>query len=153
MTEKNSQECVQQSNTDLNLEDEHKLTLSQLKPGFLVSAKVSNLFENGLELNFLGGMTGTCFVDHLDQKTKELKIGEKVSARIISVDHLNKKVTLSTLLHIVNWSKDTKSLKALSKVGDTFETAKVAKHLYGNSYMLDLGGDKTGFLHKLHSSN
>jgi len=36
-----------------------------LRPGFLVNAKVAKLFENGLELSFLGGMTGTVFVDHI----------------------------------------------------------------------------------------
>lgn len=45
--------------------DEHELGIHSVKPGFLVTAKVNKLFENGLELRFFKGMTGTVFADHL----------------------------------------------------------------------------------------
>jgi ribosomal protein S1 len=52
-----------------------------LRPGFLVNAKVSKLFENGLEISFLGGMTGTVFADHTDRDSiSSFKVGEKVKA-------------------------------------------------------------------------
>lgn len=40
----------------------------------------------------------------------------------------------------------------MPSIGETFQKAKVAKHLYGNSYLIDFGKG-TGFLHKLHASN
>lgn len=46
---------------------ENELSLHTIKPGFLVDAKVSNIFENGIELRFLKGTTGTVFCDHLDK--------------------------------------------------------------------------------------
>jgi ribosomal protein S1 len=64
-----------------------EVTLHNIKPGFLVSAKISKILENGLEVSFLGGFTGTIFVDHLDREdVTKYKIGEKLSARIIVVD-------------------------------------------------------------------
>lgn len=88
-----------------------------MKPGFLVSSKVSNIYLNGIELTFLGGLTGTVFQDHIDPEMKEIKVGTKINARIISVDSITKKVTLSTLSHIVNWSPETKNKKTLPKIG------------------------------------
>ena len=59
-------DCIQQPLSTSNLEDDpHKLTAAHLKPGFLVSCKVSQLYFNGVELTFLGGLTGTCFIDHI----------------------------------------------------------------------------------------
>jgi len=56
-----------------------QVTPHTLKPGFLVSAKVQKLYENGLELTFLGGMTGTVFADHLSKAAStKYKLGEKV---------------------------------------------------------------------------
>jgi len=63
------------------------MTIHNIKPGFLVSSKVSKVFENGIELSFLGGFNGSVFVDHLDRPDPvKYKIGEKLTARIISVD-------------------------------------------------------------------
>lgn len=49
--------------------DEQEVGIHMVKPGFLVNAKVNKLFENGLELRFLKGMTGTVFADHLVKPT------------------------------------------------------------------------------------
>lgn len=55
------------------------VTMHTLKPGYLVSAKIAKLFENGLELSFLGGMRGTVFVDHLNKDSiTKYKTGEKL---------------------------------------------------------------------------
>ncbi len=65
-------QCVQ--STESVLVNEHTL-----KPGFLVNAKVAKIFENGLEISFLGGMTGTVFVDHTGKdNVSKFKIGEKL---------------------------------------------------------------------------
>ena len=46
-----------------------ELTIHNIKPGFLVNGKVSRLLENGLELSFLGGFTGSVFIDHIDRES------------------------------------------------------------------------------------
>ena len=94
LSDENAQECVHQSES---------ITLTQMKPGFLVSGKISKVYENGVEVNFLGGLVGTCFVDHLQEDIADYKVGKKVSARIISVDTVAKKITVSMLNSIVNW--------------------------------------------------
>ncbi len=54
-------------------------TIHNIKAGFLVNAKIQKLLENGLELTFMSGFTGTVFVDHLDKSDPaKYKIGEKL---------------------------------------------------------------------------
>ena len=61
------------------------VTKHTLKPGYLVSAKVAKVFDNGLEVTFLGGMRGTIFADHLTKgNPNKYKTGEKLQARVIS---------------------------------------------------------------------
>lgn len=63
------------------------ITIHNLKPGFMMNAKVSKILENGIELGFLGGFKGTVFTDHLDKSDPtKYKVGEKLSARVIAVD-------------------------------------------------------------------
>ena len=114
-----------------------------MKPGFLVSGKISKVFENGVEINFLGGIIGTCFIDHLQEDITEYKIGKKITARIISVDTVAKKITVSMLKSIVNWT----SHKPEYKIGQLVEKAKITKRIYGGSYMVDFKNG-SGFLHK-----
>jgi hypothetical protein len=75
----NCGECVQQADKKLmnGLEEINELTIAQIKPGFLVSGKVSKLYENGIELTYLGGLTATCFADHLaaQNSVSDYKIG------------------------------------------------------------------------------
>lgn len=64
-----------------------EITIHNLKPGYLVNAKISKLLENGIEVGFLGGFKGTIFTDHLDKcDPSKYKVGDKLSARIIMVD-------------------------------------------------------------------
>ena len=65
--------------------DMAQVTPHTLKPGFAVSAKVHKLYENGIEVTFLGGMQGTIFADHLGKSNaSKYKLGEKVQAVVIS---------------------------------------------------------------------
>ena len=81
-----------------------ELSINNIKPAQLVTAKVSRILENGIELNFLGGYNGTVFIDHLDRKEPvKYKLGEKINARIVTVDPANQAITLSLLPHIVNF--------------------------------------------------
>lgn len=68
--------------TDTTVINEHSL-----RPGYLVSAKVAKIFENGIEISFLGGMKGTVFVDHIGKNAvTAFKVGEKVQARVTAHD-------------------------------------------------------------------
>jgi ribosomal protein S1 len=111
-----------------NIESDTKITPAHVRPGFLVSGKVSKAYENGVEITFLGGITGTCFADHLDEETglDKLKIGTKVTARIISVDPVSKVITTSMKKNIVGWStKYVEETLSHLKVGQKFENVKV----------------------------
>ena len=78
------------------------VTKHTLKPGYLVSAKVAKLYENGIEVTFLGGMRGTVFNDHLPKgNPTKYKTGEKLQARVISQDIAGNRTTLSLLPHIM----------------------------------------------------
>ena len=111
----------------------------------MVNAKVAKLFENGLEISFLGGMTGTVFADHTERDSiANFKVGEKVKARVTAHDVSSKTTTLSLLSHIVNLQP-----KVLSELGTVFEKAKVQKLLYGGSYLVKIG-NAVAFLHKSH---
>jgi ribosomal protein S1 len=105
-----------------------------------------------VEITFLGGITGTCFADHLDEENglNKLKIGSKVNARIISVDPVSKVITVSMKKNIVGWStKYVESTLNHLKVGQKFENVKVQSQLYGDSYLINLQKDGLkGFLHK-----
>ena len=80
-----------------------ELTIHNIKPGFLVNGKISRLLENGLEVNFLGGFTGSVFIDHIDRESlQKYGTGEKIIARVISVDPQTQTISLSLLPHIVN---------------------------------------------------
>ena len=103
-----------------NIEPDSKTTPVHVRPGFLVSGKVSKSYENGVEISFLGGITGTCFADHLDEEMSldKYKIGTKVVARIISVDPVSKSITTSMKKSIVGWStKYVESTLSNLKVG------------------------------------
>lgn len=116
--------------------------MTNIKPGFLVSCRVSKIFENGAELSFLGGMTGTCFADHMPEG---LSIGSKVTARVISADGVSKIINLSMKKHII----DLEPCQVQVKVSDTFNNVKVKKSLYGGSYLVTLPNLGQGFLHKI----
>lgn len=63
------------------------VTEHTLKAGFLVNAKIARMYENGVEISFLGGMTGTVFIDHIGREAvTKFKVGEKIQARCISHD-------------------------------------------------------------------
>ena len=97
-----------------NIDEGNKTTAAHVKPGFLVSGKISKVYENGVELTFLGGLSGTCFTDH-QAEGETYKVGQKVAARIISVDPLAKKITLSMKNNIINWNNGSdESLKDIS---------------------------------------
>ena len=121
------------------------VTQHTLKPGYLVSAKVVKLYENGLELSFLGGMRGTVFIDHLNkERINKYKTGEKLQARVISHDIAGKKTSLSLLPSMLALEPHEKKCN----VGEIFDDVKVDKIIFGSSFLINLKDGLTGFLHK-----
>jgi len=106
-----------------NIDDGSKITPVYVKPGFLVSGKISKMYDNGVEMTFLGGLVGTCFIDHLGGEG--YKIGQKVESRVISVDPVGKGISLSMKSNIINWDQEvSQELKSI-QVGQRFENAKI----------------------------
>lgn len=135
-----------------NIDDGSKITPVYVKPGFLVSGKISKMYDNGVEMTFLGGLVGTCFIDHLGGEG--YKIGQKVEARVISVDPVGKGISLSMKSNIINWDQEvSQELKSI-QVGQRFENAKIQQQLYGDSYLVNLQSNGLiGFLHKTHTED
>jgi len=129
----------------INKANDAKVTMNTVKPGFLVDAKVNKVFENGVMLNFLSGLEGTVFADHL-KPNHEYKVGEKVKARVISVDPNLKRVCLSMAEHVINFAPAAK----LPIVGQFFENASVTDVVFGSSFTVKLTDTLNAFLHKSH---
>jgi ribosomal protein S1 len=98
------------------------MTIHNIKPGYLINGKVSKVLDNGIEVSFLGGFTGSVFVDHLGKDSpSKYSIGEKIIARIISVDPSTLCVSLSCLEHLVNFTNFNNLLLSEGiSVGQTF---------------------------------
>jgi ribosomal protein S1 len=127
--------------------DMAQVTPHTLKPGFAVSGKVQKLYENGLEISFLSGMTGTVFADHLSKSNAtKYKLGEKVQALVISQDIASKATALSLLPNLLKMQPTETN----SSVGQVYRDVKVEKKVFGNSYLLRLPGSPPvyGLLHK-----
>jgi ribosomal protein S1 len=121
------------------------VTPHTLKPGFSVNAKVQKLYANGIEVSFLGGMTGTIFADHIAKANPgKYKIGEKVQALVISQDIASKATALTLLPQLLKLEPQ----KQTCSVGQLFSQVKVEKKVYGNSYIIRLDSTTQGLLHK-----
>lgn len=131
---------LQQVKTDLATVTPHTL-----KPGFSVSAKVQKLFTNGIEVSFLGGMTGTIFADHIVKSNpSKYKVGEKVTAVVISQDISSKATALTLKPSLLKLEEQKKSCE----IGQLYSQVKVEKKVYGNSYLIRLDSHTVGLLHK-----
>ena len=102
--------------------------LSGLKPGFLVKAEISKVVKHGLIVSFLGFYQGFIGIQHLpfpaDAMWKDLySKGQKVYARIVSVDTVEKHIILNAVPHIVRMHKPSFSYG----IGDVMENATVLR--------------------------
>lgn len=143
-------ELVTKSANPLNNKE---LTIHNIKAGFLVQSKVQRILENGIELGFLGGFSGSVFVDHLDRgEPNKYKLGDKLSARIITVDPASQLITLSLLPHLTNFENISSHLLTQGvTVGKVFENAPVSQVTFGDSYRISVTPLVNGFLHKTHT--
>lgn len=85
------------------------------------------------------------FADHL-KPAHEYKVGEKVKARVISVDPNLKRICLSMAQHVLDFTP----APALPAVGQFFENATVTDVVFGSSFTVKLTDTLNAFLHKSH---
>lgn len=120
-------------------------TLKQLLPGMLLNVRVEDVLANGLSVNFLTFFTATVEQNHMSNPCQHgweagFRKGMKGRARIISIDHVSKTVTLSMAPHVVHLSVPEPTLS----VGDVIEQASIERIDTGIGMLLSLqqGGAK-----------
>jgi len=62
------------------------MSFEQVKPGYLVDAKVKKVVDNGLFVVFCGGIEGIIFEDHCEKKLSEYKPKDVLQARVTYID-------------------------------------------------------------------
>ncbi|MDJ0895003.1 MAG: 30S ribosomal protein S1 [Alphaproteobacteria bacterium] len=117
-------------------EDPLAKTLSEIKKGQVVTCTVSGLTENGIEVTVGEGLHG--FIrksdlarDRSDQRPDRFAVGEKVDAKVMSLDKSGRKATLSIKAHEVEEEKramaDYGSSDSGAALGDILGAALKAK--------------------------
>jgi rRNA biogenesis protein RRP5 len=106
------------------------VSFDALSPGTLIKGKISEVLESGLRISFLGLFTGSVPFTHLSDKpdldTLDLfKKGQKVTARILYVDHNAKSVFLTMVDRLVNLS--ITDFPPVLSYGSTHEDVSVLK--------------------------
>lgn len=77
-----------------------------------MNARVRQLLTNGLEVEFLENFRGTIDMHHIGSDIGKaesdlgslFKVNQKVRARVLFVDHMNRRVGLSLAPHMVGWT-------------------------------------------------
>jgi len=129
-----------------------KVTMEMIKPGCLVVANIKQILLNGVYVQFLHGMEGTVFVDHLVKPLEKYVRNEKLTLRVVMVDLANKVICLSEKEHLVKL-KPFRIDSFPSKIGSKIKEAVVNSEAYGGSYFLNSKEPPqvSIFLHKLHA--
>lgn len=126
---------------DAVMKTSKKTSFSSIRPGCLVTAKLTAVLKNGIKVSFLGSFTG--FIHSLHLTEEMLALSEKIRgvgrphdgedgipqnlkpfpARVIFVDVENKGIGLSMAKHLV---KREKMFQVLSTIqGHVFQKAKI----------------------------
>ncbi len=126
-----------------------KVSLETVKPGALVLGTVKQVLTNGVYVQFLKGLEGTVFLDHLKKPLNEYAKGAKLSLRVVMVDIANKVVSLSEKDHMVRFLP-LREANLPVKIGSCVSSATVMSNAYGGSYFLAAKLPKpfSIFLHK-----
>lgn len=141
------------------------MQLDQLRPGLLVNTKVKTVDESGLKLSFGGIFSGTVHYFHLPDhphaahKTvaERYKVDQKLRARILAVDLLNKTVTFTLRDSFVNWNPHASLLQArgpaatavdgsIYRIGEILTNVTVVR-ADGMSGLFVVCGSAFGFVH------
>lgn len=114
-------------------------TVKQLVPGMLLNVRVEEVLKNGLSVNFLTFFNATVEQNHMSNPChlgweESYKKGLKGRARIISIDYLNKQITLSMAPHVVHLAVTEPSFT----IGDVIEETSVERIDEGIGMLLSL---------------
>jgi rRNA biogenesis protein RRP5 len=122
-----------------------------LLPGMLVNSRIKQILSDGVSVSFMTYFAGTvgCFHTGALATSKGVasafKVGQRMRARIIFVDSASKRICLTLLPHLLEYS----SIK-LPKLGKTFQTAKIARVDAGQGVALSISdgtSDVAGYAH------
>uniref|UniRef100_M4BJB6 rRNA biogenesis protein RRP5 n=1 Tax=Hyaloperonospora arabidopsidis (strain Emoy2) TaxID=559515 RepID=M4BJB6_HYAAE len=114
-------------------------TLKQLVPGMLLNVRVEDVLANGLSVMFLTFFTATVEQNHMSLPCESgweesYRKGMKARARIMTIDYVAKKITLSMAPHVVHLQVPSSPFA----VGDTIENATIERIDTGIGMLLSL---------------
>ncbi|KAJ3186618.1 hypothetical protein HDU85_007438 [Gaertneriomyces sp. JEL0708] len=126
-----------------------------LKAGALVNAKVKKILENGIQLGFLGVLEGTVDIFHVGIAVKDAEadlkehftVGQKLQARVVSVNATRKKIILSLLPHLLEAKPFTFPATTDVDVGTIVEDFVVARVDSGTGLYLEHQVYGYGYVH------
>ncbi len=100
-------------------DDPYEGAMSGMAKGAVVTCTITEIANNALEVSVNDNVTGTIKKNDLsrersEQRADRFAVGEKVDAKIISVDHKNRKLTLSIKAREIDEDK-----KAMEDFGST----------------------------------
>ncbi|CAI5732479.1 unnamed protein product [Hyaloperonospora brassicae] len=114
-------------------------TLKQLVPGMLLNVRVEDVLANGLSVTFLTFFTATVEQNHMSLPCESgweesYRKGMKARARIMTIDYVAKKITLSMAPHVVHLQVPPSPFS----VGDIIEDATIERIDAGIGMLLSL---------------
>ncbi|RLN88089.1 hypothetical protein BBJ28_00025248, partial [Nothophytophthora sp. Chile5] len=114
-------------------------TIKQLVPGMLFNVRVEDVLANGLSVNFLTFFSATVEQNHMSLPCQQgwetaYRKGLKGRARIVSIDHISKQITLSMAPHVVHLQIPESPFA----VGDVIEEASIERIDSGIGMLLSL---------------
>uniref|UniRef100_A0AAV1V1S5 rRNA biogenesis protein RRP5 n=1 Tax=Peronospora matthiolae TaxID=2874970 RepID=A0AAV1V1S5_9STRA len=114
-------------------------TLKQLVPGMLLNVRVEDVLAIGLSVTFLTFFTATVEQNHMSLPCESgweeaYRKGMKARARIMTIDYVAKKITLSMAPHVVHLQVPSSPFA----VGDTIENATIERIDAGIGMLLSL---------------
>jgi rRNA biogenesis protein RRP5 len=107
-----------------------KLSMETLKPGMQVNTLFEKKNVNGIAVSFLEVFNGTITSQHLEKGhlgKDDFKPKQKIRARVLFVDLVNKQIALTTLPHLMAWRPFTFSQNFT--VGAVLKDCKVTRLL------------------------
>eukprot|EP01130_Rhizamoeba_saxonica_P018644 TRINITY_DN9400_c0_g1_i1.p1 TRINITY_DN9400_c0_g1~~TRINITY_DN9400_c0_g1_i1.p1 ORF type:complete len:1891 (-),score=497.58 TRINITY_DN9400_c0_g1_i1:96-5768(-) len=114
---------------DTTIKSDEMYMFNMLRPGFLIKATVSKYLPNGLWLKFMGYFVGAVNIFHIpgvynsEEIYDKYQKGDKVYARILYIDVVNKKIVLSLLSQI----RTLEPVEIAVEVGDIIESAVIKR--------------------------
>lgn len=133
-------------------------SVTSILPGTLVSALITSIHPDGLNLQVLGFFDGSIDRIHLDQDPSSYKVGKKVKARVL-YDYSSSsppKFALALIEHIIKLSRrvvdnseagNELAVQELYPVGTTLEAAKVLRLEAERGLIVQVAPGVEGFVH------